>query len=123
MSAIDTDRFRDRLLEERTRVQSAIQFLHEEHPGSLEDETEEPVGSTDNHLADTATATLDREIDYTLGENSEQVLAEIDDALQRIEDGTFGTCRTCGQPIAPERLEAMPWATQCIDCKRKEERG
>jgi RNA polymerase-binding protein DksA len=122
MSAIDTDRFRERLLEERARVQSAIQFLHEEHPGSLEDETEEPVG-VDNHLADTATATLDREIDFTLGENSEQVLAEIDDALRRIENGTFGTCRTCGQPIAPERLEAMPWATQCIDCKRKEERG
>ena len=122
MSAIDTEQFRERLLEERTRVHSAIQFLHEEHPGSLEDETEEPVG-VDNHLADTATATLDREIDFTLGENSEQVLAEIDDALQRIEDGTFGTCRTCGQPIAPQRLEAMPWATQCIDCKSKEERG
>jgi RNA polymerase-binding protein DksA len=122
MSAIDTEQFRERLLEERTRVHSAIQFLHEEHPGSLEDETEEPVG-VDNHLADTATATLDREIDFTLGENSEQVLAEIDDALQRIEDGTFGTCRTCGQPIAPQRLEAMPWATQCIDCKRREERG
>ena len=122
MSAIDTDRFRERLLEERKRVGAAIQYLREEHPGSLEEEIEESVGS-DNHLGDTATATLDREIDYTLEENSEQVLAEIDDALQRIEDGTFGTCRTCGQPIAPERLEAMPWATQCIDCKRKAERG
>ena len=123
MSAIDTDRFRERLLEERKRVGAAIQYLLEEHPGSLEEEIEESVGTSDNHLADTATATLDREIDYTLGENSEQVLAEIDDALRRIEDGTFGTCRTCGQPIAPERLEAMPWATQCIDCKRKDERG
>ena len=122
MSAIDTDRFRQRLLEERKRVEAAIQYLREEHPGSLEEEIEESVGA-DNHLADTATATLDREIDYTLGENSEQVLAEIDDALKRIEDGTFGTCPTCGQPIAPERLEAMPWATQCIDCKRKDERG
>ena len=123
MSAIDTDRFRERLLEERKRVEAAIQYLREEHPGSLEEEIEESVGTSDNHLADTATATHDREIDYTLGENSEQVLAEIDDALRRIEDGTFGTCRTCGQPIAPERLEAMPWATQCIDCKRKDERG
>ena len=122
MSAIDTDRFRERLLEERKRVEAAIQYLREEHPGSLEEEIEESVGS-DNHLGDTATATLDREIDYTLEENSEQALAQIDDALQRIEDGTFGTCRTCGRPIAPERLEAMPWATQCIDCKRKDERG
>ena len=123
MSAIDTDRFRERLLDERRRVEAAIHYLREEHPGSLEDETEESLGGGENHLGDTATATLDREIDYTLEENSEQVLAEIDDALARIESGTFGTCRTCGQPIAPERLEAMPWATQCIDCKRKAERG
>ena len=123
MSAIDTDRFRERLLEERKRVESAIAFLHEENPGSLEDQVEEMLGTADNHPGESATVTLDREIDYALEENSEQVLAEIDDALQRIEDGTFGTCRTCGQPIAPERLEAMPWATQCIDCKRKDERG
>lgn len=123
MSAIDTDLFRERLLEERKRVDAAIHYLREEHPGSLEEEIEESVGTSDNHLADSAAATLDREIDYTLEENSEQVLAEIDAALQRIEDGTFGICGTCGQPIAPERLEAMPWVTQCIDCKRKAERG
>ncbi|HEY8726889.1 MAG TPA: TraR/DksA C4-type zinc finger protein [Gaiellaceae bacterium] len=123
MSAIDTDRFRQRLLDERKRVEAAINYLNEENPGSLEDQVEEMVGTSDNHLADSATVTLEREIDYTLQENSEQVLAEIDDALQRIGEGTFGTCRTCGQPIAAERLEAMPWATQCIDCKRKEERG
>ncbi len=119
--AIDTERFRARLLEERTRVVEAINYLHEDSPGSGSDETDEMPH--DNHLAETATVTLDREIDYTLEENSEQVLAEIDAALQRIEDGTFGICGTCGQPIAPERLEAMPWVTQCIDCKRKAERG
>ena len=123
MSAIDTERFREQLLEERKRVEAAIAYLHEETPGSMEDQVEEEFGTSDNHPADAATVTLDREVDYTLQENSEQVLAEIDDALKRIEDGTFGTCRSCGKPIAPERLEAMPWATQCIDCKRKDERG
>ena len=44
-------------------------------------------------------------------------------ALARIENGGYGTCVNCGAQIAPERLEAMPWATLCIDCKRKEERG
>jgi RNA polymerase-binding transcription factor len=123
MSAIDTERFRGLLLEERKRVEAAIAYLHEETPGSMEDQVEEEFGTSDNHPADAATVTLDREVDYTLQENSEQVLKEIDDALQRIEAGTFGTCRSCGKPIAPERLEAMPWATQCIDCKRKDERG
>lgn len=123
MSQIDTDRFRTILLEERQRVVDAISYLHEETPGSLEEETEEMIGSVDNHLAETASATLDREIDYTLEENSEHVLAEIDSALGRIEAGAYGTCRTCGQPISEERLEAIPYATQCIDCKRREERG
>ena len=123
MSPIDTDRFRTMLLEERQRVVDAINYLHEETPGSLEDETEEIVGSSDNHPAETASATLDREIDYTLEENSEHVLTEIDAALARIQEGTYGTCRTCGQPISEERLEAIPYATQCIDCKRREERG
>ena len=122
MSAIDTERFRGLLLEERKRVEAAIAYLHEETPGSMEDQVEEEFGTSDNHPADAATVTLDREVDYTLQENSEQVLKEIDDALQRIEAGTFGTCRSCGKPIAPERLEAMPWATLCIDCKRKAER-
>jgi DnaK suppressor protein len=121
MSTIDTDRFRTALLEERQRVVDAIEYLHEENPGSQRDETGEPP--MDNHFADAATETVDREVDYTLEENSEHVLAEIDAALERIEAGTFGTCRTCGEPIGEERLVAIPWATQCIDCKRKEERG
>ena len=99
----------------------AIEYLHKENPGSIEDETQDQT--QDNHLAETATATLDREIDYTLEENSEHVLSAIDDALKRIEDGIFGLCTNCGKPIAEERLAALPWATTCIDCKRLEERG
>jgi RNA polymerase-binding protein DksA len=121
MSAVDTARFRDALLEERKRVLDAIDYLHVENPGSMRDETGEPP--LDNHLADDATETFDREVDYTLEENSGHVLAAIDAALQRIDEGTFGVCRTCGKPIGEERLAAIPYATQCIDCKRKEERG
>ena len=59
----------------------------------------------------------------TLEDNSTHVLAAIDAALARIDDGTFGTCEVCGKPIDEERLEALPWATLCIDDKRKQERG
>ena len=119
--SIDSDHFRGRLLEERERVQAAIKHLRTDHPGSLDDEVEEVTGSSDNHLAETASATLNREIDYTLGENSGQVLAEIDAALRRIEDGTYGTCSRCGKEIPAERLEAHPWATLCIEDARKAE--
>jgi RNA polymerase-binding protein DksA len=119
--AVNTDLYRDMLLEERDRVTAAITHLHEDNSGSIEDETEEET--YDNHLADSATATLNREIDYTLEENAEHVLQAINEALVRIDEGTFGTCRRCGKPIAEERLEAIPYANRCIDCKRLEERG
>jgi RNA polymerase-binding protein DksA len=118
---VDTERFRQMLTEERARVSNALGHLHESNSNSLEDETEEET--FDNHLADSATATLNREIDYTLEENSEHVLSSIEQALQRIENGTFGTCVRCGTQIAEERLEAIPYATRCIDCQRVAERG
>ena len=65
--------------------------------------------------------TYDRELDYSLEENSETVLREIDAALQRIEDGTYGVCEGCGKPIEEERLEAIPWTRLCIDDARKQE--
>jgi RNA polymerase-binding protein DksA len=113
--SIDTSRFRAALLEERERIEKALESLRD-------DETEEPAAS-DNHLAETATATLDRAIDDTLEENSTRMLAAIDAALARVEAGTYGMCENCGRPISAERLEAYPWASLCIDCKREAERA
>ena len=122
MSTVDVERFRTLLLEERQRVVDAIDNIHTENPGSLGDETDEPTFQ-DNHLGDVATATFDREMASTLEDNSTHVLGEIDGALARIEEGTFGTCRACGGPIGEERLKALPWATLCIEDRRKQERG
>jgi DnaK suppressor protein len=121
VSAIDTDRFRAALLEERNRISAALDNLHEETAGTLYDDAGEET-AYDNHLGDTATETYDRELDYTLEENSEHLLAEIDAALKRIDEGTYGICTNCGEQIPAERLEARPWATLCIDCQRDRER-
>jgi RNA polymerase-binding transcription factor DksA len=86
MSAIETEEFKQRLLEEQGRVREAIDYLHQENPGSLEDETQE-LSLQDNHLGDIATATFDRELDEGLEEGLERRLGEIDRALQRIDDG------------------------------------
>jgi RNA polymerase-binding protein DksA len=119
---IDTEHFRQLLLDERKRVEHAIEYLHAETPGSLEDETEEIIGGSDNHPADVASPTVDREIDYSLEGNSGEILRQIDAALARIDDGTYGTCEVGGEEIPPERLEARPWATLCIDHQREVER-
>ena len=114
---MNVERFRTLLVDERRRVSDAIDNLHHENAGSMDDEAPE-TGD-----ADTATVTVDREMDYSLEENSVHVLREIDGALERIENGTFGLCTRCGKQIGEERLEAMPYATLCIECKRLEERG
>jgi DnaK suppressor protein len=120
VTAIETDGFRDALLEAKKRVEAAIQNLQEENSGNLAEEAGEEMA---HDLADTATETYDRELDHTLEENSEHVLEEIKAALKRIEEGTYGTCTNCGNQIAEARLEALPWATLCIDCARDRERG
>jgi RNA polymerase-binding protein DksA len=119
VSALDLDHFRDALDAERKRVQDALQYLHAETPDGSEDESQE--SRLDNHFADSASVTYDREMDYSLEENAGQVLEEIDRALKRIEGGTYGKCTNCGKDIPAERLEAIPYAQYCIDCAR--ERG
>ena len=116
-----TEQARTRLLEERERVVAALDYLHEENAGSLREEAEEATIA--DNVCETATVTLDRQIDYSLEEASNHVLAAIDAALERIETGTYGVCQTCGKPIGDDRLQAIPYATQCIDCRRREERG
>ena len=120
-TAIDTDLFRKRLLEERARVQEALDYLHDENPGSIQDETQD--STADNHPGDMATVTFDRELDYTLEENEGRLLQAIDAALKRMDDGTYGICVNCGKPIPEERLAAVPYAVLCLQCKREEEEG
>jgi DnaK suppressor protein len=120
VTTTDTAEYRKRLEDERARLTHAVDFLVKENPGSLTDELGELAeGGTDNHLGDTATAMYDRELDEGLEEGAQQTLFEIDAALKRIEDGTYGTCGACGKPIAPERLAAIPWARLCIDDQRR----
>ena len=76
----------------------------------------------DQHLADHASDMLDREMDWTLEENAEHIVQEIDAALARIDEGTYGICAACGEPIPEERLDAVPYATLCVRDKRLEER-
>lgn len=116
---IELDDRRTELLEMRERVLRAAQDI-------VEDDTEDGELSSaagDQHIADHASDMLDREVDESLGENAEVIVREIDDALARIDAGTYGTCIRCGQPIPDERLAAVPYAVLCVPCKRDEERG
>jgi RNA polymerase-binding transcription factor DksA len=119
--ALDLDGIRSRLESERARLQAAIDGVN--HKDSLEEETGDLSIGTDDHIADSATDTFMRELDDGLEENAEHLLGEVNAALARLDDGTYGTCTACGQRIPDERLEAVPWASLCLDDKRKQEGG
>lgn len=120
MSTIDTAEYRKRLEEERARLLHAVGFLEKENPGSVSDELGELAeGGTDNHLGDMASEMYDRELDGGLEEGAQQTLEEVEAALLRIEDGSYGVCEICGEPIGAARLSAIPWARLCIDDQRK----
>jgi len=120
VTTIETDEFRKLLEAERTRLLDAVAFLERENAGSLVEERGELTGRGDNnHLADMATATYDRELDEGLGDGAQYTLDEIEAALRRIEDGSYGVCEVCGKPIGAERLSAIPWARLCIDDARR----
>ena len=77
----------------------------------------------DQHIADHASDLVDLEVDLSLEENAGNVIAEIDEALARLDAGTYGTCSVCGEAIPEERLAAVPYATLCLNDKRRQEQG
>jgi DnaK suppressor protein len=118
---VDLDRQRAQLLTLQGRLRAAAASV--EHELGLDDESGELPSWGADELADHASVTHDREVDDTLEENAEEILREIEDALARIDNGTYGTCAACGAEIPRDRLEAVPYATLCIEDKRRLERG
>ena len=124
MTTIDAIEFRALLEQERTRVQETLDHLAGDNPANMQDELGELGGwGADNPMGDMASVTFERELDEGLGEGAQQTLAQIDRAIARLDDGTYGMCERCGEPIAEERLRARPWATLCIDDQRRSDRG
>lgn len=84
---------------------------------------EAPGQMTYGSQAAAASQVFEQQRSLALRERNEQHLAEVEAALARLEAGTYGTCIGCGNAIAAERLEAIPWAAHCIDCQRAMGRG
>jgi RNA polymerase-binding protein DksA len=118
---VDIEAVKRRLTEQRsTIVEERRRLADEASPAVVDAATGE---TSEGNAADSAGETLDRGIELSLEDNAEHLLSAIDSALARIDAGAYGMCERCGAPIAHERLEALPWATKCIECKRLEERG
>jgi DnaK suppressor protein len=115
MSKKEMEKYR-RLLEEKKATLS----VDIAKTRSAEEETSEELTQD---IADKAVSSYTREFLYSLTDGERSTLLQIDDAIARIDDGSYGFCINCGQPMAEKRLTAVPWAPYCVDCQELSEKG
>jgi RNA polymerase-binding transcription factor DksA len=111
---MDPEEARRRLEAEKTRVAGLIRELHTDIDGEAESDDAE-LSNYDQHPADSGSDTFEREKDLGILDDLEAELAEIEAAIERIEDGTYGIDEVTGKPIDPARLDAVPIARTNVD--------
>jgi DnaK suppressor protein len=115
-------KIRAQLEEERRSLEAEMAELEEESFRGTQSEITGEVG-IDEDFADAGSATFDREQALSIANNIRDLIDQVDRALSRIDEGTYGSCERCGRPIEAARLRALPRTLWCTDCKRREERA
>lgn len=117
MEQLDLEYFKKLILEKRREI------FEELNEGELKESIQESTGRNPYafHLADLGSDVNEREKSFLVASIEGGILAELDEAMNRIEEGTYGICVICDEPIHPKRLEAIPYAKLCLDCKATEE--
>lgn len=114
--------FKKKLEKEKEVLEKQYRDLEEGNLLSSQSEFSGEMPFEEDYAA-SATTTFERERDLSLSENVKDLLKRVNEALDHIENGTYGTCDMCGERIQEERLKALPYANLCIKCKQKEEKG
>lgn len=117
------EEYREKLIELRETHLKEKKAMEESYLYNSQREASGDLSAYSIHMADIAADSYEREKNAGLANNINNILYEIDEALYRIEKGEYGLCEVCHNKINDERLQAMPYARMCIDCKRMEERN
>ncbi|HEX9934828.1 MAG TPA: TraR/DksA C4-type zinc finger protein [bacterium] len=114
--------FKQLLLAKRKELMVQMNLIKESEMQNTMKESAGDHSAYSFHMADQGTDTMEREKSFFYAQRDGRLLYHIDMALERIENGTYGLCQTCNNPINRERLEAVPHARLCIACKSQEEK-
>ena len=110
------------LLKKKEELLIELGYLEESSMSSTTKDQSGDLSSYSYHMADQGSDTMEREMAFTFASREGRYLHHLNEALNRIEKGTYGKCRSCENEINKQRLEAVPHATQCIKCKNSEEK-
>ena len=116
----ELDKYEKLLLAKRAELMEELGLFHKSGSSTVKDASGE-ISSYSTHMADQGTDSFEREKAFQLASKGGRFLHHIDEALRRIKDKTYGKCQECGKDITAARLEAVPHARFCIECKEKEE--
>jgi DnaK suppressor protein len=119
MTEPEIKHYRRRLLALKQRLGGDLSELEAEALRGVGGEASGNLSDVPVHPADLSADNYEEEVTLGLLENEDQLLAEVNDALDRIEQGTFGRCENCHQEISRERLEALPYTRYCLRCARQ----
>lgn len=115
--------FRNLILEKRSQAAAGLEEIERVARNEAAQESTEDRSAYSLHMADRGTDAMEREKSLLFAQREGDYLELLNEALERIENGAFGICRICGSEVGRARLEAVPTATQCIDCKSRQETG
>jgi RNA polymerase-binding transcription factor DksA len=115
---MDTDSARARLLKEQARLEG-LHIAATRLQAGAQEAQERELSSSDQHPAELATETIERELDQSVVQHVALELTELQMALAKLDEGRYGLCEACAQPISDARLEAMPAARYCIEDQAK----
>jgi RNA polymerase-binding protein DksA len=121
MKKSDLEKFKKLLLEKRRAMVEEMSGFNTRFDETLKERTGD-LSSHSYHMADQGTDAMEREMAAMISSKSGRLVYHIDKALERIEKGKYGKCFGCGKQISIVRLEAVPHASFCIDCKSQEEK-
>ncbi|MEE9442490.1 MAG: TraR/DksA C4-type zinc finger protein [candidate division Zixibacteria bacterium] len=121
MKKADMKKYEKLILAKRETLMENIQGLRKDSTATIKESTGD-LSSYSYHMADLGTDAQEREKKFLLASKSGRLIYHLDEALRRIEDGTYGKCHECGKNITKPRLEAVPHARFCIACKEAEEK-
>ena len=122
MNRVELNGYRDRLLMLRARLQGDVSQLADAALRKSRSEANGDLSSMPIHMADIGSDNFEQEFTLSLMENEGAALEKIEASLERIDDGTYGTCEECGVKIPKSRLNAIPYATLCVKCASHQER-
>ncbi|MFA5096072.1 MAG: TraR/DksA family transcriptional regulator [Candidatus Omnitrophota bacterium] len=122
MTKKDLTYFRKLILQRKEEIVTEIKHISEDTLKKSQRDAAGDISGYTYHMADIATDTYDREFSMGIASNERKIVYDIDDAIKRIEDGSYGTCEDCKGIIAKTRLKAIPYARLCLKCQEKREK-